>query len=333
MTDLEAKQKIQELLKSGELSVQQISNSLMLAARKASYVLNLLRRDGIVIKNSNNTYRLVVPSDSAITPMKLGIVPTKTPKRIKKDTSYNKSIIILRIIFAVLAVGASMVGIRNTSTYLLESYPLFWAFSLSALISLFMVSAASMVVLFWKEKKIPQAMGIGILWVIVTAYSMSATSIGMYNKQKETFKEATHITKVDNTNQMLYTQYEKQEKDIQLLIDNKKLSLIRYNQQIYPLGYGTKEYNNLSYNINNAEIYIAQQTAQLNAISTKKASLLSVIGDTEVPAKNFYEMIEETFGIRASVIQFVLSLFAAIFVDLIAPIGASMALFLKEDRK
>jgi len=52
---------------------------------------------------------------------------------------------------------------------------------------------------------------------------------------------------------------------------------------------------------------------------------------TEVIVKDFYEQMEELFGIQAALVQFILSLMASIFIDIIAPIGASLALFLKEE--
>jgi len=318
MTEQEIRVKILALLKSGEFTRQQIKEALWIESdRKLDNVLKELRGGKLIYYNGNGMYSLIEKPKKA---------------RVKKNKAKNKaSIILLRIIFGILSVGASAVSIRNTSRYLLESYPLMWGMSISILMSLFMVSAASMMVFFWQRKHYFKATGLGILWAIVTLYSMASTSIGMYNNQKESFVKKTAIEKVDNSNEMLYNEYQKQAKGIQKLIDDKTVTLHRLNTEIGGYEAGSKQYANTSWSITVAERYIEAKQKELNELTEKRVAVISKNETTEVIAKDFYEQMEELFGIQAALVQFILSLMASIFIDIIAPIGASLALFLKEE--
>jgi hypothetical protein len=319
MTEQEIRAKILELLAGGEFTKKHIKEALWIESdRKLENVLGSLMRDGLVYYD---------PSSYKYTLHK--IIRSKTPRKAPKTSGL--SIGILRGIFAILAIGASSVSIRNTSRYLLESYPVLWGITISVLMSLFMISAASMVVFFWSKKKYFSASGLAILWAIVTIYSMASTSIGMYNAQKESFITKTTVQKVESRNQLLYQSYVDQEADIQKIIDDKTVTLNRYNEDIKKFEVGSKDYANMSWQITVTERAIAEQQKLKTNIADSRIALLTKddVNDIVI-AKSFYEEMESIFGIKAALIQFVLSLFASIFIDIIAPIGASLALFLKE---
>jgi len=318
VTEQEIRVKILDLLKSGEFTRQQIKEALWIESdRKLDTVLKDLRKERLIYYNGNGIYSL--------------IEKPKKPRKVRKSQKNTISIVLLRIIFGVLSIGASTVSIRNTSRYLLESYPFIWGMSISILMSLFMVSAASMMVYFNQKKHYIKASGLGILWAIVTFYSMMSTTIGAYNFQKDSFVKKTSIEKIDNTNDMLYNEYQKQAEGIQKLIDDKTITLTRLNKEIIGYEAGTKQYNNTAWAITVAEREIKAQQEKLSELTDKRVAVVSKRETTEVVAKTFYEEMEGLFGVQAALIQFVLSLMASIFIDIIAPIGASLALFLKEE--
>ena len=53
--------------------------------------------------------------------------------------------------------------------------------------------------------------------------------------------------------------------------------------------------------------------------------------DVVFEAKTFYEEMEGITGLTASLVQFILSCFVACLVDVVAPLSAGLALFLKEE--
>lgn len=327
MTEQELRTKVLELLATGVYSKSYIKDALWVESdRKMDNMLKSLLRDGLIKYD---------PSKKGYT-IKKTFVQEKKKVRTKKvvPVKHTLSIKFLRVIFGLLSVGASAVSIRNTSRYLIESYPVVWGFTISILMSIFMVSAASMMVYFFQRKKIAPGSGLFILWAIVTVYSMASTSIGMYNAQKEMFVEHIVYDKATTTQNTILEEYNKQIEGTQVLIDDKKETLDRLKSDLRKFEEGSSNYKNTVWYIEVAERFINTKQAEMNTVIDKRIALMEKDKDVEtvqVRAKTFYEEMEGLFGIKAALIQFVLSLCASIFIDIIAPIGASMALFLKEE--
>lgn len=320
MTEQEIRAKILELLATGVYQKKTIKDTLWIESdRKLDNVIHSLMRDGLISYTPNKGYTLKK------------IMQDTSKRKHKVKPQNTKSIKVLRVIFGILSIGASAVSVRNTSRYLLESYPLLWGFTIAILMSLFMVSAAAMVTYFWQRKHYFKACGLGMLWLIVTLYSMASTSIGMYHNSKESFVKKASIEKVDSTTKLMYNEYQKQAEGIQKLIDDKTTTLDRLNNEIKSYDAGSKQYANTSWAITVAEREIKASQEKLNELTEKRVAVISKNETTEVIAKTFYEEMETLFNVQASMIQFVLSLLASIFIDIIAPIGASLALFLKEE--
>ena len=327
MTEQELRTKVLELLATGVYSKSYIKDALWVESdRKMDNMLKSLLRDGLIKYD---------PSKKGYT-IKKTFVQEKKKVRTKKvvPVKHTLSIKFLRVIFGLLSVGASAVSIRNTSRYLIESYPVVWGFTISILMSIFMVSAASMMVYFFQRKKIAPGSGLFILWAIVTVYSMASTSIGMYNAQKEMFVERIVYDKATTTQNTILEEYNKQIEGTQVLIDDKKETLDRLKSDLRKFEEGSSNYKNTVWYIEVAERFINTKQAEMNIVIDKRIALMEKDKDVEtvqVRAKTFYEEMEGLFGIKAALIQFVLSLCASIFIDIIAPIGASMALFLREE--
>lgn len=327
MTEQELRTKVLELLATGVYSKSYIKDALWVESdRKMDNMLKSLLRDGLIKYD---------PSKKGYT-IKKTFVHEKKKVRTKKvvPVKHTLSIKFLRVIFGLLSVGASAVSIRNTSRYLIESYPVVWGFTISILMSIFMVSAASMMVYFFQRKKIAPGSGLFILWAIVTVYSMASTSIGMYNAQKEMFVERIVYDKATTTQNTILEEYNKQIEGTQVLIDDKKETLDRLKSDLRKFEEGSSNYKNTVWYIEVAERFINTKQAEMNTVIDKRIALMEKDKDVEtaqVRAKTFYEEMEGLFGVKAALIQFVLSLCASIFIDIIAPIGASMALFLKEE--
>ena len=63
----------------------------------------------------------------------------------------------------------------------------------------------------------------------------------------------------------------------------------------------------------------------------KKTALLGKQENKKIVVKSFYERIEEMCGIKAFLLQFVVSCFAAIILDILGPISMSLAMYLKKE--
>lgn len=326
LTEQAIKVKIVGLLQEGPHTKKDIERILWLDSGQVAKCLSGLRQEGLVIRNDDK-YELrksVTQQDS----------PPRTKKKVGKPVSDAKSVRVIRVICTILAAGASVISVRNTFKYLILYYGA-WGLLISTLMSLFMVVAFSMIVYFFKKGKWYIGALLAPLWLTVTVASMGSTVISMYNAQKDSFVERAQVTQQTSTRDKLYNEYTDQEKAIESLISDKKDTLKRYSDRIRE--YDTEEkraenqktYNGLSWNISQAEAYIATQTAKLLEIKAKKEALLTKVETQVIMAKSFEEEMGDLFHIPPALLQFIISIFYAIFIDIIAPFAASVAFFLR----
>lgn len=318
MPSTEAKSRIRSLLRESPKSFEQISKALWLDEKPLIGLLKEMRQDKEIYRNANGDYDIVV-------------LETQTPPLKKKKARPPKGQAgIIRVIFSVIAILSVIVSTRNTTRYLLETYPPLWGIMVGVTIALFLVSAFSAIVYFFGRGGWYTVIG-GILipiWLIVLICSMSATTIGMYNTQETT-------QAVSNSNeQKLFNQYTVQEHRLEALIASKHKSLDRYNTLIqnYTDEEHKKDYNALDSNIKAAEKYITDKTKELEDISKKKEQLL--LSDTAIVInqKDAYSIMGLWFGYSAETVRFLLSVLFAIFIDIIAPVATGLALFINNRR-
>lgn len=328
MDDQELKRRILELLSAGDLTKQQIKDTLWI---KSDKTLNLLLKE---LQTENLVYR-----HGAIYSATKPVAKPKKPTIKKKavPTSTFSSETLLCMMFALVGFGTTIVGIRNTSVFTATVFPVPFCYILSGVIALFMIGAIPAVIYLWKHDRKPFACILAPIWLVVTLFSMFCTIEGMYSIQKDNFIEAETVSNIDTTNKTLYTEYENQAKAIQALIDAKQITLNRYNKEIAV--YSTQEeiqadlknYNRLATNITAAEKFIQGQTAELTKVTEKKTTLLGKQENKKIVVKSFYERIEEMSGIKAFLLQFIVSCFAAIILDILGPISMSLAMYLKKE--
>lgn len=328
MDDQELKRRILELLSSGDITKPQIKEALFIRSDKTlNLLLKELRSENLIYRHGS-LYSITKPAEK----------PKKhTNKKKSAPITIFSSEDLLRIMFALVGLGTTIVGIRNTAVFTATVFPAPFCYILSGVIALFMIGAIPAVIYLWRHDRKPFACTLAPIWLVVTLFSMFCTIEGMYSIQKDNFVEAETVSNIDTTNTKLYNEYEKQAKAIQSLIDAKRITLDRYNKEIS--GYATQEeiqadlknYNRLATNISAAEKFIQGQTAELAKITEKKTTLLSKQENKKIVVKSFYERIEEMCGIKAFLLQFIVSCFAAIILDILGPISMSLAMYLKKE--
>lgn len=327
MDDQELKRRILELLSAGDLTKQQIKDTLWVKSEKT---LNLLLKE---LQVDNLIYRHGAIYSIA--------KPIEKPKKCATKKVAPKSLFsvedLLRIMFGIVGVGTTIVGIRNTAVFTATVFPVPFCYILSGVIALFMIGAIPAVIYLWGHSRKPFACTLAPIWLVVTLFSMFCTVEGMYSIQKDNFIESETVSNIDTTNEKLYNEYEKQAKSIQGLIDAKQITLDRYNKEIAvyttqeDIQADLKNYNRLAINIASAEKFIQGQTAELAKVSEKKTALLSKQEGKKIVVKSFYERIEDMWGIKAFLLQFIVSCFAAIILDILGPISMSLAMYLKKE--
>ena len=326
MDDQELTRRIIELLSSGSYSRQQIKEALLVRSDKTlSLLLKELQGRNLIYKQGT-LYTIQKPPEKVV--IKKKGKPSKVPFT-KEDA--------LRVVFLAICIGTSVVSVRNTSIFTATVFSTPFCYILSTVMTLFMLGALSSIIHLWKRGKFLLAMSIAPIWLIVTGFSMFCTVEGMYSIQKNNFMEAEQVLNIDKTQEMLYNEYIQKEVAIQALIDAKQVTLDRYNREISEyqsqeiIQEDIRNYNRLSANILSAERYIGEQTLEKGKLSNERIKLLEKREDKKIIVKTFYEQVGGLFSIQAFLLQFIVSCFAAIIVDILSPISLSVAMYLKEE--
>lgn len=274
-------------------------------------------------------------------------------KRIRESV-WN--IILIRVLMGFIGIGASVLSCYYTSVWLFEFLPPFLAVFLSFIMILFSVLAFQTIIFIWQQKEHPKrhlkwyrwvvlevrqnflVVVFSILWVIVAVFSMGSTVAGQYNKyvaqerQQVIEQEQTDTTK----NQLLITELKTSEKTTLSNIDEKKryrehiVSSLEQFKTIQEQIDKQKEYNDLRRRLTVTDKEIDSLLRTLTTTREEIQELIKTTDYTIVVKQDFYTWIATLLGFSKDMIQFIFSIFPALFIDIIAPTGVAVALFLKK---
>lgn len=280
----------------------------------------------------------------------MGIDFKKNRER-KKEVKYNIPIFIVQIMMGLIGVGASIISVYYTTYWLVEFLPLPFALLLSSIMIGFSVFAFEAVILFLsgevtqkKTTRLLVASGLIFLWIIVSAFSITSTVAGQYNKHISNLKEKNQ-TDID-TGRLSWNLLQERKKDIVRRIED-----YQKQNKMYEVLAG--QMNDLKDRVDNERAWQDAQTRternnwELNRLTTELGKLREEeqrqleearktgekIGEGTLGIPDFYGWIANIIHLHRDWVQFLLSLFPAIFVDIISPIGIAIALFLRNKNK
>jgi hypothetical protein len=288
------------------------------------------------------------------------IVPKTRKTRKKKEpvfqeeaVFYGAPVYIIQIIMGIIGIGAGIISVYYTTIWFLEFLPWAFALLLSAIMVGFSIAAFETVILFLtgqvtksRTAKISIATGFTILWIVVSAFSIVSTIAGQVNKHAQNLQESAK--QEVNISGVSWNLIQERKTDIRTRINE-------YRQQI-------KGYNNISAGMDNLDSRTANEktwyetqwrlkkaqesldklSGDMDAVRTEEQALLEkskksgIVLSTKKEAKdtlNFYEWLSGILDMREDLVQFFLSLFPAVFVDIIAPVGIAISLFLRNKYK
>lgn len=276
---------------------------------------------------------------------KLKRQPRKSAPR--KSPRQSGVVALIRVVMGAIGIGAAVISMYYTSRFTQELFPYtLLAYLLSGIMVGFNIMAFELILLFGNGQatthwfRWPAAFAFFLLWIVVGGFSITATIAGQYNQHATSTTKTAMDSGSPKVLAIKYTNiltrkrlYEKQIKDAQTQNDilNKKQNEIKNDPKQAILF----QQNSWSITANNTQIATAttqytkvvdEETAMLNEHPEVSAMAQTEIG-TEVP--DFYGFLARVFGATRDVVQFWVSLFPAVFVDVIAPIAAAAALFLR----
>jgi len=276
--------------------------------------------------------------------------------RVKKSSTWH--ITLIRFLMGFIGLGASVLSCYYTSVWLFEWLPTFLAIFLSFIMILFAVLAFQVIIIIWQDKEHPDphikwyrwilfetkqnflAVVFAILWLIVTMFSMGSTVAGQYNQYAKDLRVKMEVreTKDVSADKMILENLQKQEKTLSEAVDEKRryrehiVSSLEQYTTIQAQTDNQKEYLSLRYRLTNAdkELDVAmKQLADTRGEIQSTIKEVKAIGNV-VEVKDFYEWLSGIFNVSKDLVQFLASIFPAIFIDVIAPTGVAIALFLKK---
>lgn len=236
--------------------------------------------------------------------------------------------LILRIIMGIVGLGCLITSIKFTYSFNKLTMPKFWAFVLSASLMIF-TSFCFTVRESLKKTNRKQSRLYVVFYFIGIFYSVFTAVAGQYNDYLLNNK-ITAENKVEESAQLKRFELLSEQKERYLIqIEDYKLQLSAQQKIINNLSESPErkfEYNNTwKQTIASAEEYNSKISDLQNKISEIDEKLISSIEISEKKTKNIFDWISDLLHINSSMLQFLISLFPAIFIDLVSPFAISFA--------
>ena len=277
-------------------------------------------------------------------------IKKQTPRRV--ESVYGVPIYIIQFLMAIIGIGAAIISVYYTTIWLLEFLP--WAFSLllASIMVGFSVSAFETIILFMSghvtDSRFAKAMiasGFIVLWIVVTFFSIMSTVAGQYNRHVINLREQTKQGISTGRAQWVILQEQKAELQTRLGEYRSQISTLnkimsgmddvesrtKNNRVWYETQFRLQKANAKMADVaESLDKVREEERGQLND-SKKTGIILSTTSTKEIP--NFYGWMSNVTRIEPDKVQFWMSLFPAIFVDIIAPISLAIALFLRRKKR
>jgi hypothetical protein len=186
------------------------------------------------------------------------------------------------------------------------------------------VFAFEIVILFFQRKGSGNkwiGSGFLFLWIIVAIFSITSTIAGQYNHYSSNITKQPLNTKWDSLLE--------EKRDLIHQLNSKRQLLSQY----YKISGSVTDLNKANKAWSNLQTRIADLSTEIETLNNKVNVLRQK--ETQLPKKHhiptFYDWLSFVFGSKPSLIQFLMALFPAIFIDVIAPAAWAIALFLKDE--
>lgn len=273
------------------------------------------------------------------------------PKKLKESaTLYGMPIYIIQAIMGIVGIGAAIISVYYTTVWLIEFLPLIFALLLSGIMIGFSIAAFETVILFLsgtitksKAVKISISIGFIALWLIVSAFSITSTIAGQVDRYSKNFneqsKQETNIYKAS------WDVLQERKNDVKIRISEYHKQIKNYNDILSGMNNLDSRTSNeniwkeTQWRVNKAQAELNKLLNEMENIRNEEKDLLKKIKDNKISFTsnkkiennlNFYEWLSKILNIKENFVQFWLSLFPAVFVDVIAPTAIAISLFLRK---
>jgi hypothetical protein len=304
-----------------------------------------LVRDGF-LKRNYTRYKMPVPQSEQSSREKVpGIVVTPSVQKEAVGDIFITAgwmIVVLRLVMTLIVLGAVSLSIYYTAIWLMDFLPAFLAIVLSSVMVLFSCMAFEIVILLGRSRQKILASVFLVLWAVVLIFSMVSTVAGQYNQRIHNEVVATARGSEMTYKRTLYESYQAEEKNLQKQIEDKMEQRTSYQKLLSQFDTLEKQqedrkiFNDLTWRIAVVDREVQRLNGQLSSVREKERSSLEgetqegLIRETVSENQSFYVWIGTVFNVSPIHVEFWLSVFPAVFIDIIAPFALAFVLFVQK---
>ena len=261
-------------------------------------------------------------------------------------------LLIIKTCMAIIGIGAIILSVYYTGIWLMDFLVWWLAFLLSTIMVLFSVIAFEVIIIMFVNGKqyIPLCILFVGLWLVVLIFSMTSTVAGQYNTRMKTMIQNVKDNSTVIIQRETYNLLLEEEKDIVKRIENKErerepfmLIMEKYkspeDREKFKWEYwdAYKKVENVNKSIEKLYIMLVEKRKEkkeyLIIKSENEKDSVGAIAETTEESKSFYIWVSDILQVDAKYIEFWLSIFPAVFIDIIAPLSIAISMFLKRKVK
>lgn len=273
---------------------------------------------------------------------KVVVTEKKSEQKPEQKQKVNKLIYTLRWPMLICAMIAFVLSCIITVSELAKRQPLAIAVPMGIAFIGFGLCSSEMGFFYKKTKRPGLAFAFIAIWVMIVAYSINNTTSSFYDRWRERSMAQDNVAAQTITNQALFESYEKQEKEKDTLIADKRKRLAIFqatlDKYVDPELKRGAEYNNATWGAISLEKEIKALDTDRTLIIEKKQKLLESHTDIKkdtglTRVSTYYSFVSKIFkGLSADLLQFIIDLLPALVLDLISSMALYVFLFVKEEK-
>lgn len=263
------------------------------------------------------------------------------------STDVDYALRIIQIGMGIIGGGAAIISMYYTSIWLLEILPAVFALIMAFIMVTFSILAFEVVILFLSGRftswvRWPIAFCFLCLWLLVGTFNITNTIAGQYNMYSKSQIEHSEKQMSDNPGRVEWQNLQERKKEIQERLKDTTDQIATLRQLYSGMNnieartkYG-KTWNDTDWKLTQAGKQMDKQSAVLSQIRIEERELIQKypgIIDSRGDMKtipDFYGWVSGVLKKDRNIVQFLLSLVPAIFIDIIAPTAIAIGLFLRK---
>lgn len=227
----------------------------------------------------------------------------------------GRPVLVISALLAFTSVISMYISTLHTATYLKDYADVFSAWLMSASVTAYNSTAFEVSILFRKKRRYFLTTVFMFLWVLVTLFSMATTVSVFYDRFNFNEAQIIEVNSENDSQRLALELLQKKEKDLREAIDFKKKDIEYRQEREFSTNALREELNGLQ---NELQKNLTEQQELLSA--TPEASKTE--GET-VRKESLFTFLGRLLHINNGILEFIMSMLSAIFVNLIAPLSLS----------